>query len=118
MPFKPSGAARRRARSAFAATSGTLRSRSGVPGATAALQPLHAVADAHMRLDELRLRGVALDLLPKCRHEDAQARDVGVPRRAPNLVRKVRVGEHLSHVFAHEDEQFVLDGREMQLFTV
>ena len=45
-----------------------------------------AVTDAHVRLDIARMRGVGLDLLAQRAHKDAQARQVALSCRAPNLV--------------------------------
>ena len=45
-----------------------------------------AIADTHVRLDIARVRGVGLDLLAQRAHKDAQARQVALSCRAPNLV--------------------------------
>ena len=66
------------------------------------LQLDHAVADAHMRLNELRRIGPGLQLFAQGRHEYAQGGNVAVKGRAPDFARQIGVREHLARVAAQQ----------------
>lgn len=77
-----------------------------------------AVADAHVRLDIVRVRGIGLDLFAQRTHKDAQARQVALGRRAPDLVQDKLVRQHLVGVVCQQAQELVLDRRQMQFLAI
>ena len=63
------------------------------------------------------MRGVGLDLFAERPHKDAQARQIALGRRAPNLVQDKLVCEHLVGIMRQQAQQLVLDGRQVQLLA-
>ena len=77
-----------------------------------------AIADTHVRLDIARVRGVGLDLLAQRAHKDAQARQVALSCRTPNLVQDKLVRQHLVGVVRQQAQELVLDRRQMQFLAI
>ena len=77
-----------------------------------------SVTDTHMRLDIARVRGVGLNLLAQRAHKDAQARQVALSCRAPNLVQDKLVRQYLVGVVCQQAQELVLDRRQMQLLAI
>ncbi len=59
--------------------------------------------------------GIGLDLSSKARHQDAEIVWLDGVSGPPNLADEVAVGEYLSHVLDHGDEELVLRRRQLDL---
>lgn len=77
-----------------------------------------AIADTHVCLDIARMRGVGLYLLTQRAHKDAQARQVTLSCRAPNLVQDKLVRQYLVGVMRQQAQELVLNRRQVQLLAI
>ena len=64
------------------------------------------------------MRGVGLDLLAQRAHKDAQARQVALSCRAPNLVQDKLVRQYLVGVMRQQAQELILDRRQMQFLAI
>lgn len=77
-----------------------------------------SVTNTHVRLDIARMRGVGLNLLAQRAHKDAQARQVALSCRAPNLVQDKLVRQYLVGVVCQQAQELILDRRQMQFLAI